>query len=278
MRTVVVTGAASGIGRQLVLDLIIKDGDRVIPVDRDESGLQSLRSELIKLGKVDDNWPVYHCDITDQKAIAALCRSLKKTTVDVLVNNAGIFYAGAFARMKMADFEKVVSVNLLGTVRFTHALLPALSRCSNPVIVNVSSLAGLIGAPGMVAYSTAKFALIGFSEALRAELGKKFAVCMVCPTFVKSNIATNALTSDEVNPESRSSWVGLMNNVLEKVGCDAAKASKAIRNAITRRRKLTLINPDAHILFQLKRFFPGACDFVVGTAFGGLKKRGVVES
>ncbi|MCC6159984.1 MAG: SDR family NAD(P)-dependent oxidoreductase, partial [Deltaproteobacteria bacterium] len=171
-RTALVTGAASGLGRRLATDLFHTHRCRLILVDRDEAGLHSLAAEL-EGQTTPGNGPRVTwltADTTDDDALRRLAEHPGTSALDILVNCAGVLYAGPFESMPLGAFERVIDINLMGTVRVTRALLPNLLRGVDPVLVNVASAAGLAGAPGMCAYATSKFGVVGFSESLRAEL------------------------------------------------------------------------------------------------------------
>jgi short-subunit dehydrogenase len=276
--SVVITGAASGIGRQLALDLFRRERASTILVDRDEGLLDGVRAELSSLsageGPAVDTIP---CDVSDPESVAGLVTVLGDRPVDLLINSAGVYYAGSFERMDIAHFEHLVATNLMGTVRVTKALLPKLLASESGCVVNLSSLAGVIGTPGMCAYTTSKFGIVGFSEALRAELGDRIGVCTVCPSFVRTNIVTNAIIDDSVDDEARAQRINAMNAFLNKVGTSSSKVSRATIAAIKRRRKLTFVTPDARLLYALSRLLPTVSDAVVSIGYHKLLNRGVIE-
>jgi short-subunit dehydrogenase len=261
-KTVMVTGAASGIGRRLAQDLYWNEKCRLLLVDFDAEELRVLKDELEPEGE-GDRVAAFVCDISSEESVERLVEAVGPRRLDVLVNNAGVALLGAFERTPFADFERVVRTNLLGTARMTKAFLPHLLKGSRGFIVNVASMAGLVGAPGMSAYVASKFGIVGFSEALQAELGKRVGVGVVCPTFVRTNIAKAA--------------PGRAARFLSAVGSDPAKVSAAIIRTIAERRALTLVNADAHFFYYLNRFFPGLGKGAVSAAYGLLKAAGVLQ-
>lgn len=283
-RSVLITGAASGIGRRLAHELFWREKCRLLLVDRDLPGLETVKNELDP-----DDPPegpagrrpagprveVFRCDVSSSADVRALDAALGERPVDVLVNNAGIFYLGHFEKMEMEDFERVVEVNLLGAARMTRALLPRLLRSPAAFIVNVSSVAGLMGAPGMCAYAASKAGLIGFSRALAGELEGRVGVCVICPTFVKTGIADNALIAG--GAPDRGFKVEAMNMLLSVVGSDARRVAKAIAGAVRERKKFVLVNPDAHALYYLERMLPAPTRFLVDKAYGKIRDMGLFE-
>ncbi len=261
-KSVLVTGAASGIGRRLAQDLYWNEKCRLILVDIDAAELGILKDELEPSGEGDRITAIV-CDISSDDSVAALVKAVGPRRLDVLVNNAGIARLGSFERTAFADFERVVLVNLLGTARLTKAFLPRLLESGGGFIVNVASMAGLVSAPGMSAYVASKFGIVGFSEALHAELGDRVGVGVVCPTFVRTNIAKDA--------------PGNADSVLDAVGSKPAKVSAAIIRAIKERKKLVLVNADAYLFYYLNRFFPNVSETVVSAGYKMLVASGVVE-
>jgi short-subunit dehydrogenase len=260
-KSVLVTGAASGIGRRLAQDLYWNEKCRLILVDIDSEELAVLKNELEPDGE-GDRVRSFVCDISSDDSVERLVAAAGLERLDVLVNNAGVAHLGSFERAAFADFERVVRVNLLGTARVTKAFLPPLLK-SKGFIVNMASMAGLVGAPGMSAYVASKFGIVGFSEALHAELGTRVGVGVVCPTFVRTNIAKDSPGGAET--------------FLDAVGSRPAKVSAAIIGAIKQRKKLVLVNADAYLFYYLHRFFPNLSETVVSAGYKMLVATGVVE-
>ncbi|MFI5935125.1 SDR family NAD(P)-dependent oxidoreductase [Actinoplanes sp. NPDC051494] len=194
-RTCVITGAAGGIGAALALDLARHHAVLVL-VDRDADGLarvvdaarglgaQAVSGEVVDLG-----------DGGDRLDLAAAVEA-RHGGADLLVNNAGVALGGTFEQVSMADHDWLMAINLTAVVRTTKAFLPQLLARPGSHVVNMSSLFGLVAPPGQVAYATSKFAVRGFSEALRHELaGRGVGVTVVHPGGVRTNIAVNARLS-----------------------------------------------------------------------------------
>jgi short-subunit dehydrogenase len=261
-KTVLVTGAASGIGRRLAQDLYWNEKCRLILVDVDAEELGILKDELEPDGD-GDRVSAFVCDIASDDSVERLAKGLGPRRIDVLVNNAGVAILGSFERTPFSEFERVVRINLLGTARVTKAFLPRLLESGDGFIVNVASMAGLVSAPGMSAYVASKFGIVGFSDALHAELGKRVGIGVVCPTFVRTNIAKDA--------------PGGADSFLDAVGSKPAKASAAIIRTIKGRKKLVLVNADAYLFYYLNRFFPNLSGTVVSAGYKMLIATGVIE-
>jgi short-subunit dehydrogenase len=283
---VLVTGAASGIGKQLAADLLIEEGCNLILVDQNYSRLQTLRSELASAavsrsaGAKTPSDPrtvsIHYCDIGSRVSVQAFLADLGERQVDILVNNAGIAQVGSFEQADMDDIERIVEVNLLGTLRLTKALLPRILVSERGFIVNVASLAGLMASPGMSAYAASKAGIVGFSASLEIELDGQAGVCAVCPAFVKTNIAHNALLTEPA--QDRVERLSAMNAALERMGAEPEKVSRAVIRAVKENRRLVLVNADARLLHLLHRFFPALSRAVVSQAYRKMVNEGLVDA
>jgi short-subunit dehydrogenase len=189
--TAIVTGAASGIGEQLAHQLA-RRGNALALVDRDAGRLEHVTRAI---GSVSSR-PVssYVVDLCDDAATHALGVALAGEHPDttLLINNAGVALAGSFEQVSEAEFDWLLAINFRAVVTLTRALLPVLRANSGSHLVNVSSLFGLIAPPGQVAYVTSKFAVRGFTEALRAELAGSVGVTVVHPGGIRTRIAETA--------------------------------------------------------------------------------------
>jgi len=194
-RTCLITGAASGIGAALALDLAKRRAVLAL-LDRDAEGLERVATLAREVGA--GSVTTYVIDLSDggdRLDLAAEIAS-RHGGVDLLINNAGVTLTGTFEQNRMADVDWLLEVNLHAVLRMTKAFLPQLLARPGSHLVNVSSLFGLIGPPGQVAYATSKFAVRGFSDALRHELEPLgVGVTVVHPGGIKTNIAANARLS-----------------------------------------------------------------------------------
>src|SRR5215510_13079816 len=190
-RTAVVTGAAAGIGRAIAVSLA-RRGCHLALADLDEVGMAGT-SELMREHGV--RVSRHRLDVADRVAVAAFpdVVAAEHPGVDVLVNNAGVAVGGTFEQVTDEDFEWLFEINFWGVVRMTRAFLPLLRASDDARIVNLSSVYGLIAPPEQVPYSASKFAVRGFSEALRHELeGSNVGVTVVHPGGVNTSIAEKA--------------------------------------------------------------------------------------
>jgi NAD(P)-dependent dehydrogenase (short-subunit alcohol dehydrogenase family) len=190
-RHALVTGAASGIGKATALELA-RRGARLALADIDDEGARATADAVRQLGRGKDRVSTHRVDMAEQEEVDALAASVlaDRGPVDVLVNNAGVAVVAPFLRTTEADWQWLLAVNLWGPMRLTRALLPPMIERGAGHVVMVASLAGLVGAPGLVAYSTTKFALVGLTEALRLEIADEgVGLTLVCPGFVRTNFA-----------------------------------------------------------------------------------------
>jgi NADP-dependent 3-hydroxy acid dehydrogenase YdfG len=196
-KVVVITGAGSGIGRALALAMA--DRGAVLALsDWDEVGLvetaELLESRLNRGVRTDK------LDVRDRDAMREYAGSVAAELgrVNMVVNNAGVALHGDFEEMSYADLEWVMDVDFWGVVHGTKEFLPHLVASGDGHVVNVSSLFGLLAVPGQSAYNAAKFAVRGFTEAVRQEMlvaGHPVQVTCVHPGGIKTAIARNARTT-----------------------------------------------------------------------------------
>jgi short-subunit dehydrogenase len=189
---ILITGASQGIGRALALEAA-RRGARVLAAARSEGLLAELAAEARSEGHPIDT---VQADVTSpedrQKMVEAASELLGG--LDVLVNNAGIGATGHFAEAAPERLRKIFEVNFFGTTETTRVFLPLLRRGRTPAVLNVSSIAGRCGIPARADYSASKFAVQGFSEALRAELAKDgIDVLLVNPGLTQTNFSKNML-------------------------------------------------------------------------------------
>jgi short-subunit dehydrogenase len=194
-RTCVLTGAAGGIGAALALDLA-KRRMILALVDQDAEGLQRVAAMARELGAAAvTTYVIDLSDGGDRLDLAAEIAS-RHGGADLLINNAGVTLTGTFEQNRGSDVDWLLEVNLHAVIRMTKAFLPQLLARPGSHLANVSSLFGLIAPPGQVAYVTSKFAVRGFTEALRHELEPRgVGVTVVHPGGVRTNIAANARIS-----------------------------------------------------------------------------------
>ncbi|WP_166298572.1 SDR family NAD(P)-dependent oxidoreductase [Bradyrhizobium sp. 2S1] len=252
-----VTGAASGIGRALALELAQRGCDLAL-ADRDEAGLQSVAAEIAKAGprKVS----VHRLDVSEPEQITAFAQAAGTVHpgLNILVNNAGVALLGAFGEIGQAQMEWLFNINFWGVVHGTRAFLPQLSRQREAHIVNISSIFGILAPPGQSAYCAAKFAVRGFSESLRHELAvanSPVRLSVVHPGGVATNIARNSRTGSGITDNARRAQsIERFDSLARTTPADAAQC---IITGIEKNQPRILIGKDARLMDLLQRFLPG---------------------
>jgi short-subunit dehydrogenase len=254
--TAVVTGAASGIGEALAIQLAAR-GSNLVLVDRDEERLDGVAAGVRAAhpGLAVDTYVV---DLSDDDATDAAAEALAAAHpgTTLLVNNAGVALGGRFDQVALDEFDWVMAVNFRSVVRLTHAFLPVLKAHPGAHLVNVSSVFGIFAPAGQAAYSASKFAVRGFSEAVRHELAENgIGVTVVHPGGIRTRIAESARTGSGVSPEEYEQGRKQFAKLLRMPPEDAAAQIVA---AIEKRRPRLLIGWSAKVPDMLVRLLPGS--------------------
>lgn len=195
---VLVTGAGGGIGRAIVAELV-HCGAQVLMVDRD---VQALGAVIAALGPLHDSVHPYAIDLTAAEQRAHLCSFAEtwRGGINVLINNAGLNPFGLYEDLRPAQIDLAFAVNLQAPMHLCQTLLPHLRAQAPAAIINTGSVFGSIGYPGYVAYAATKFALRGFTEALRREIeGEGVAVQYLAPRATRTSI--NSAGVEQMNRE-----------------------------------------------------------------------------
>ncbi|HEY7049342.1 MAG TPA: SDR family NAD(P)-dependent oxidoreductase [Jatrophihabitantaceae bacterium] len=244
-RTAVITGAGSGIGRALAYDLAGR-GATLALSDVDDAGLTETVKRAEELGaRVRGDV----LDVSDRASVLAYADTFDE--VQLVINNAGIAFTGDIAEMTFADIERVMDVDFWGVVNGTKAFLPRLIASGDGTLVNLSSVFGLFSVPSQGAYNSAKFAVRGFTEALRQEMlvaGHPVRVVCVHPGGIKTAIARNA----GAVPGRDAVALGVFfDERLAKTS--AERAARTILDGAERGRARVLVGADARVLDLLIR-------------------------
>jgi len=203
-----VTGAASGIGRALAIELAARGCDLAL-ADRDEAGLQAVAADIAKAQETPTRKVTLHrVDVGEPDQIEAFAQAAQSAhpALNILINNAGVALFGTFNEIDQAQMDWLMNINFWGVVHATRAFLPQLSRQREAHIVNLSSIFGIIAPPGQTAYAASKFAVRGFSESLRHELQaakSPVRLSVVHPGGVATSIARNSRTGVGMTDNAR---------------------------------------------------------------------------
>lgn len=250
-----ITGAASGIGRALALELAAGGCDVAI-ADRDEAGLAAVAAELASRGR---KVTTHRVDVSDPGQIEAFAQAATAAHpgLNIVINNAGVAMLGQFNEFDQAQFEWLMNINFWGVVHGTRAFLPLLSRQREAHIVNISSIFGILAPPGQSAYCAAKFAVRGFSESLRHELAvanSSVRLSVVHPGGVATNIARNSRSGTGITDNARRAESIERFDALARTTPTAA--AQRIIAGIEKNQPRILIGKDARFMDLLQRFRP----------------------
>ena len=253
-----VTGAASGIGRALAIELAARGCDLAL-ADRDEAGLQAVAAEIGKAGAGSRKVTIHRVDVSEPGQIADFAQAAVAAHpgLNIVINNAGVALMGRFDEIDQAQMDWLMNINFWGVVHATRAFLPHLARQREAHIVNLSSIFGIVSPPGQTAYAAAKFAVRGFSESLRHELQiaeSPIKLSVVHPGGVATNIARNSRSGIGVTDNTRRT------EAIERFDAVArttpAAAAQRIIAGIENNQPRILIGGDARLLDLVQRLRP----------------------
>jgi short-subunit dehydrogenase len=245
-----VTGAASGIGRAIALELA-RRGVRLFLLDRDTAALARVVAEAELLGV---EAVACSCDLREPTQISGAVQAVlaRWNGLDLLVNNAGIVYYGPTHEMSQAQWDSVIQVNLLAPIQLIYELLPVLRQQREAHILNVASITGLVPKRRIAAYQTTKAALIGLSQSLRFEYSPYgIGVSVICPGFVDTNLLKSAEQTGmtKTQPKLKSWWV-----------ISPQRVAKVAVRAIERNRGVVVTPLLAKLFWWMQRLAPWILD------------------
>lgn len=249
-----VTGAASGIGRALAIELAARGADLAL-ADRDEAGLASLAAEIADKVKVS----THRVDVGEPAQIAVFAQAAiaSHPSLNIVVNNAGVALLGQFHEIDQAQMDWLFNINFWGVVHSTRAFLPHLAKRPEAHLVNVSSIFGIVAPPGQTAYAAAKFAVRGFSESLRHELQlakSPVRLSLVHPGGILTNIVRNSRAGSGVTDNARrAESIERFDRIAKTTPRDAALTIIA---GIEKNKPRILIGGDARMMDILQRLRP----------------------
>lgn len=249
-KTAVITGAASGIGRALALEFA-KAGCNLALSDINLEGLHETRS-LIQQASL--RITTRKLDVADRIAVYEYAETTLQEhgAVDVVINNAGVSVASLAAELTYEDFEWLMNINFWGMVYGTQAFLPHLKQRPEAWIANVSSILGIVTVPSQSAYSSAKFAIRGFTESVRYELaGTPVHISSIHPGGIKTEIVRNMRFSGSAGEKRM-----VISNFDKTARTTAPQAARVIVKGLKKKKKRILIGKDAWFLDKMQRLFP----------------------
>lgn len=273
-RVAAITGASSGIGRALALELARRRCALALASNSNRDGLEETAA-LARQSGVRVTTQQVDVAQRDQVQAWAVESISEHGGVQLLFNNAGVAYSGTVEGTDYADYEWVMAINYWGVVYGTKAFLPAMIAAGEGHIVNVSSIFGLFAQPGMSAYNSSKFAVRGFTESLRQELdlldGGVSASC-VHPGGIRTNIAKAARMSSSIGAVTGRDQAGSTADFEKLLRTTPESAAKTILNGVRRNARRILVGADAVAADGMQRALPSLYQGLVTNSIRLLKK------
>ncbi|MGF1464575.1 MAG: SDR family NAD(P)-dependent oxidoreductase [Sandaracinaceae bacterium] len=269
-RVCAITGAASGIGRALAVELASRGADLAL-CDVNREGLEETARRARLRGRAASTWIV---DVSDRDAVHRFADEVirEHERVDAIVNNAGVSLSQTFEECRYEDIEWVLRINLWGVIHGTKAFLPHLRQRDTGWIVNISSVFGMVGAPTQSAYNVAKFGVRGLTESLWQELADTgITVTSVHPGGIRTNIVRSGrFYRDERGGEDREGFVRRFDKLART---SAEEAGRVIADGMERRAPRVLIGTDARIIDTIARTAPTRYPQISRALFGLGRRR-----
>src|SRR5215217_4242035 len=253
-KTVLITGGSRGLGLVMAREFA-REGARLVLCARDETELERARTDIETLGIEVMTVP---CDVTDKQSVTEMIERVNSRFggVDVLVNNAGVIQVGPIEVMTPEDFETAIQAHFWGPLNTILAVLPSMRAKKSGRIVNISSFGGKVSVPHLVPYSASKFALVGLSKGLRAELAKDgITVTTICPGLMRTGSPRNA--DFKGKHELEYAWFSI-SDALPLLTVSAENAARQILRACKRGQAELVISVPAKIAVLFDSLFPEA--------------------
>jgi len=252
-KVVVITGASSGIG-EAAAEKFAKKGANIVLVARRKEKLEQVEKNL---SKYSIKTLIQVCDVSDKEQVKQMSEKVIETfsKIDILVNNAGFVIYGKIKELSIEDIESQMQTNYFGTIYCTKSFLPHLLKQNSGHIVNVASVGGSFGVPGIASYCATKFAILGFSEGLHHELhDTNVGVTVVSPIMVRTSLFDH--------PSFKN---------FTKFATGISLSSETVANAIvkaTNSSRLEIVVPSVvRIGIWFKQTFPFFINPIIGNAF-----------
>ncbi len=257
---VLITGGSRGLGLVLAREFAA-EGCRVVICARDEQGLAAARRDLERRGAL---VLAISCDVSDRAQVEEMVRQVEADAgpIDILVNNAGIIQVGPVGAMDVEDFERIMAANFYGALHTIFAVLPHMRRRRRGRIVNITSIGGKVAVPHLLPYSASKFALVGLSEGLRAELARAgIRVTTIVPGLMRTGSPPNAFFRGDAAREW--TWFSVADS-LPLLTTGAERAARRIVKATRRGEAEVTLTVPALVQRIANGLFPGAMADALG--------------
>jgi NAD(P)-dependent dehydrogenase (short-subunit alcohol dehydrogenase family) len=249
-KTALITGGSRGLGLALGREFVAR-GARVAICARDAEELERAGSDLVRPGRPVLALP---CDVANMEEVGRMAQAVREHfgAIDVLVNNAGVIEVGPVETMTLADYEEALDVNLRGPLHTMLAVIPEMRRRGEGRIVNIASIGGKIAMPHLTPYTMSKFALVGLSKAMRAELAKDgVVVTTICPGLMRTGSPRNATFKGRHRAEY--AWFSISDS-LPLLTVSAEKAARRIVSACQR--------GEAEVIFPIQAKLAAIADMI----------------
>ncbi|MEW5735374.1 MAG: SDR family NAD(P)-dependent oxidoreductase [Thermodesulfobacteriota bacterium] len=249
-KLVAITGGSSGLGESLGR-IFTRRGAKVALLARNRDRLEEARSKLVAASAHADAVQVFPMDVANRASVDATYRELVSAlgVPDIWINSAGILREGRLSDLSSDIFAETMSINFFGTLHSIKAVLPDMQKRGSGLIVNISSVAGLMGVYGYSAYCSSKHAVVGLSGSLRAELcGTGVSVCVACPGEFESPMVADLNTYRTPENEAMAQTIPVMT---------AEDVAKEIVGGIEKGRFLIVPGLPARVITTFNRWFPG---------------------
>jgi NAD(P)-dependent dehydrogenase (short-subunit alcohol dehydrogenase family) len=251
-KVVVITGGSRGLGLALARRLAQENAKLAI-LARDQQELVDAKSDLDKYGSTVTTWT---CDVRNESFVRSTVEEIATVLggIDVLINNAGEIVVGPLDVMERKDFQDALDIHFWAPFNVTLASLPHLYKSHFARVVNIASFGGKVAVPHLAPYCVSKFALVGFSDALRAELSSKnVLITTVAPGLLRTGSHKNAFFKGQHRKEFTWFSLGASNPL---ISMDADRAACQILDAVRRRRAELTITLAARLMVITQTILP----------------------
>jgi len=252
-KVVLITGGTRGLGLALAREFA-REGARIVICGRDRDTLERAQRDLAARR---DRTLAIPCDVTDQQQVSHLVRTVHQRwrRIDVVVNNAGTITVGPMEVMTQADYDEAMNLHFWAPLYTILAALPGMRERGEGRIVNIASVGGKISVPHLLPYSASKFALVGLSEGLHAELAREgIYVTTVCPGLMRTGSPQNAQFKGQHRNEY--AWFSISDS-LPFLSMDARRAARQIVTACKQGRAEVILSLPAQLAVTFHGLFPG---------------------
>ncbi len=250
-KTIIITGASSGIGKTLTTKLIKEHGCFVIGVARNKDKLQALKESLVPR---DGKFIYYTFDVSVEENWKVFAENLQKENIqpDIVINNAGILPKfDSFEHYTVEQIKGAMDINFYSAVYSMNTLLPVVLKSESPAIINIASSAALCSLAGTCVYSASKAALKSFTDAVREEVRGKCYIGLVCPGFTKTDIFRNQGKSSSKSQKA-----------MDLISCNCERMANLIINGISKKKADMVFGVDAHFMDKGNKLFGTKCSYL----------------